>query len=63
MFANMFKALIPEPECPVCGTKMKNSSGSRIMSVIYRTRRGPFGGSGRFGTYCPQCGYREPGLF
>ena len=64
LVCKMFKVLIipPEPECPLCGAEMKDSSGSRIVSVVSRVFSGAHGSSRRRGKYCPKCSYREQGL-
>ena len=64
LVCKMFKALIisPEPECPLCGAEMKDSSGSRIVSVVSRIVPRRLGTSRRLGYYCPKCSYREQGL-
>lgn len=64
LVCNMLKVLIilPEPECPLCGAEMKDSSGSRIVSVLSRMFSGRLGSSRRRGKYCPKCSYREQGL-
>jgi len=62
LVCNMFKMLIilPEPDCPLCGAEMKDSSDSRIVSVVSRIFSGRH--SRRAGKYCPKCSYREQGL-